>query len=62
MIADRTGAAELAFCFGFPYADFAECGPAVAAYADTQAAADEAADTSEDDVIDAEIVDEGESK
>ena len=36
--------AELAFCFGFPYADFPDCGPAVAAYADTQAKADAAAD------------------
>ena len=36
--------AELAWCFGFPYADFADCGPALAAYADTQAAADHAAD------------------
>ena len=34
---------ELAFCFGFPYADFADCGVAVAAYADTQALADAAA-------------------
>ena len=38
------GVAELAFCFGFPFADFADCGPAVAAYADTQAQADAAAD------------------
>jgi microcystin degradation protein MlrC len=36
--------AELAFCFGFPYADFADCGAAVAGFADTQAAADAAAD------------------
>ena len=43
-IAARTGVAELAFCFGFPYADFAGCGVALAAYADTQAAADAAAD------------------
>lgn len=43
-LADRMGVAELAFCFGFPYADFADCGPAVAAYADTQAKADAAAD------------------
>lgn len=40
-----TGVAELAFCFGFPYADFPGCGPAVAAYAETQAEADAAADT-----------------
>lgn len=39
------GVAEVAFCFGFPYADFPGCGMAVAAYAATQAAADEAADT-----------------
>ncbi|MEO8713419.1 MAG: M81 family metallopeptidase [Acetobacteraceae bacterium] len=38
------GVAELAFCFGFPYADFAGCGSAIAAFADTQAAADAAAD------------------
>ncbi|MGA9866097.1 MAG: M81 family metallopeptidase [Acetobacteraceae bacterium] len=38
------GVAELAFCFGFPYADFPGCGPAVASFADTQAAADAAAD------------------
>jgi microcystin degradation protein MlrC len=37
------GVAELAFCFGFPYADFADCGTAVAAYADTQEHADAAA-------------------
>lgn len=43
-LAERMGAAELAFCFGFPYADFAGCRPAIAAYADTQAKADAAAD------------------
>ncbi|HEY1342793.1 MAG TPA: M81 family metallopeptidase, partial [Bryobacteraceae bacterium] len=43
-LADRLGAVELAFCFGFPYADFPDCGPALAAYADTQAKADAAAD------------------
>ena len=43
-LAERMGVAELAFCFGFPYADFADCGPALVAYADTQAAADAAAD------------------
>ena len=42
-IIGQTGAAELAWCFGFPYADFADCGAAFAAYAETQAAADEAA-------------------
>ena len=43
-LAERTGVAELAWCFGFPYANFADCGPAVAAYADTQARADAAVD------------------
>lgn len=43
-LARRLGAVELAFCFGFPYADFAGCGSAIAAYADTQAAANAAAD------------------
>lgn len=43
-LASGHGASELAFCFGFPYADFSGCGPAVAAYAETQAAADAAAD------------------
>jgi microcystin degradation protein MlrC len=43
-LAERTGIAELAWCFGFPYADFPDCGPAVAAFADTQQAADSAAD------------------
>ncbi|MFC7737428.1 M81 family metallopeptidase [Roseomonas sp. GCM10028921] len=43
-IAARHGVAELAFCFGFPYADFPGCGMAVAAYATEQAAADAAAD------------------
>ena len=38
------GIAELAWCFGFPYADFPGCGAAVAAYAETQAEADDAAD------------------
>lgn len=35
--------AELAWCFAFPYADFAGCGPALAAYASTQDEADAAA-------------------
>jgi microcystin degradation protein MlrC len=39
-LADRAGLAELAFCFGFPYADFAGCGVAIAAFADSQATAD----------------------
>lgn len=43
-LAERMGVEELAFCFGFPYADFPDCGPAIAAYADTQAKADAAAD------------------
>jgi microcystin degradation protein MlrC len=38
------GIAELGFCFGFPYADFADCGAALVAYADTQQGADAAAD------------------
>ncbi len=38
------GVVELGFCFGFPYADFADCGAALAAYADTQEHADAAAD------------------
>ncbi|MCL2428336.1 MAG: M81 family metallopeptidase [Alphaproteobacteria bacterium] len=38
----RTGVVELAFCFGFPYADFAGCGPAVAAFAATQSLAETA--------------------
>jgi microcystin degradation protein MlrC len=38
------GVVELAYCFGFPYADFHDCGVALAAYADTQAEADAAAD------------------
>lgn len=43
-LAERMGVAELAFCFGFPFADFTDCGPAIGAYADTQAKADAAAD------------------
>jgi microcystin degradation protein MlrC len=43
-IATRHGVAELAFCFGFPYADFADCGMAVAAFAAEQESADAAAD------------------
>ena len=43
-IAGRPGMVELAWCFGFPYADFPGCGPALVAYADSQAAADAAAD------------------
>ncbi len=43
-LAEAHGVAELGFCFGFPYADFDGCGMAVSAYADTQDAADAAAD------------------
>ncbi len=43
-IAAKLGASELALCFGFPYADFADCGCALAAYGVTQDAADAAAD------------------
>jgi microcystin degradation protein MlrC len=43
-LAERLGSVELAFCFGFPYADFEGCGPAIAAFAETQAHADAAAD------------------
>ncbi|MDN3562805.1 M81 family metallopeptidase [Paeniroseomonas aquatica] len=41
-LAAEHGCAELAFCFGFPYADFPGCGVAIAAYAETQGAADAA--------------------
>ena len=43
-IAEQFGVAELAFCFGFPYADFRDCGVALAAFAETQTAADQSAD------------------
>ena len=43
-LAAAAGVAELAWCFGFPYADFPGCGPAVAAFAETAAAAAAAAD------------------
>jgi len=43
-IAAGTDVAELAFCFGFPYADFPDCGPAVAAYAEDAASAEAAAE------------------
>ena len=46
----RTGAAELAWCFGFPYADFHDCGAALCAYADTQEQADAAADALAQDI------------
>ncbi|RAI60257.1 M81 family metallopeptidase [Roseicella frigidaeris] len=41
-LAARPGIAELAFCFGFPYADFPGCGAAVAAYAESAEAAEAA--------------------
>ena len=43
-------AAEIAWCFGFPYADFPGCGPALCAYADTQQAADQAANALKADI------------
>ena len=43
-IGGRPGVIELAWCFGFPYADFPSCGPALVAYAETAAVAKEAAD------------------
>jgi microcystin degradation protein MlrC len=36
--------AELAYCFGFPYADFPGCGQAIACWAESQGEADAAAD------------------
>jgi len=42
-IGSRPGVIELAWCFGFPYADFPGCGPAFVAYGDTREAADQAA-------------------
>lgn len=38
------GVAELAYCFGFPYADFPGCGQAIACWAETEAQAAAAAD------------------
>ena len=43
-VAAANSVAELAFCFGFPYADFPDCGAAVAAYAETDAQAQSAVD------------------
>ena len=40
----EAGVVELAYCFGFPYADFPGCGQAIAAYAETPEAAAAAAD------------------
>ena len=39
----QTGAAEIAWCFGFPYADFEGCGPAFVVYAESDGAAAAAA-------------------
>jgi microcystin degradation protein MlrC len=43
-LASRMEVAELALCFGFPYADFADCGAGIAAYAAEQGRAEAAAD------------------
>lgn len=43
-IAGRHRLAELAFCFGFPYVDFPDCGAAVACYADDEKQAEAAVD------------------
>lgn len=59
-IYDLTAGAEggavssASFFFGFPAADFPECGPTVVTYGETQAAADDAADRIEQAVIAAE--------
>ena len=44
VLAAGAGVAELAWCFGFPYADFPGCGPAVAAWGETEADATAAAE------------------
>ncbi|WP_419897304.1 M81 family metallopeptidase [Roseomonas sp. USHLN139] len=41
-IADQHGVAELGFCFGFPYADFPDCGVAISCHAETLAQAEAA--------------------
>jgi len=41
-LAAAPGIVELAFCFGFPYADFPGCGAAIAAYAEDAPAAEAA--------------------
>jgi microcystin degradation protein MlrC len=41
-LAEAEGVVELGFCFGFPYADFPDCGVAVAAYAEDEPAAEAA--------------------
>ncbi|MBX9593582.1 MAG: M81 family metallopeptidase [Roseomonas sp.] len=43
-LASRMAVAELGLCFGFPYADFPDCGVGIAAFAEDQARADAAAD------------------
>jgi microcystin degradation protein MlrC len=43
-LAKTQGVQELAFCFGFPYADFADCGASVAVYGETDAVAAVVAD------------------
>ncbi len=43
-IAAGSDVTELAFCFGFPYADFPDCGASVAAYAETEEQAQAAVD------------------
>jgi microcystin degradation protein MlrC len=53
-LATHEGVVEMAFCFGFPYADFHDCGVALAAYADTQPQADAAADALRDFIAAAE--------
>lgn len=40
---ERTGAVDLSLCLGFPYCDFAGCGPAITAYAVSEDAAEAAA-------------------
>jgi microcystin degradation protein MlrC len=42
-LAAACGAVDLSLSLGFPYCDFEGCGPAITAYAETQAAADAAA-------------------
>jgi microcystin degradation protein MlrC len=43
LLMDRTGAVDLSLALGFPYCDFAGCGPAVTAYAVSEDAAEAAA-------------------
>lgn len=43
-LAAACGAVDLSLSLGFPYCDFDGCGPAITAFAETQAAADDAAD------------------